>query len=88
MAAFDGPARAIQCACAIRDAACRAGVRLALALHTGECESDGESVSGTTVEIGALLTEAAATGDVLGSVAGSLRPPNRLNRKWCAAAFL
>ena len=65
VATFDGPARAIRCACAIRDAALRAGVRLAAALHTGECESDGESVSGTTVEIGALLSEAAASGDVL-----------------------
>jgi len=65
VATFDGPARAIRCACAIRDAALRAGVRLAAALHTGECESDGESVSGTAVEIGALLTEAAAAGEVL-----------------------
>jgi pimeloyl-ACP methyl ester carboxylesterase/DNA-binding winged helix-turn-helix (wHTH) protein len=65
VATFDGPARAIRCACAIRDAAQRAGVRLAAALHTGECESDGEGVSGTTVEIGALLSEAAAAGDVL-----------------------
>lgn len=65
LATFDGPARAIRCACAIRDAAWTAGVRLAAALHTGECESDGESVSGTAVEIGALLAEAAAEGDVL-----------------------
>jgi len=65
VATFDGPARAIRCAFAIRDAARRAGIRLAAALHTGECESDGEHVSGTTVEIGALLSEAAATGDVL-----------------------
>jgi len=65
VATFDGPARAIRCACAIRDAALRANVRLAAALHTGECESDGESVSGTAVEVGALLTEAAAAGEVL-----------------------
>jgi pimeloyl-ACP methyl ester carboxylesterase len=65
VAAFDGPARAIRCARAIRDAARGAGVRLAAALHTGECETDGESASGTSVEIGALLSEAAATGDVI-----------------------
>lgn len=47
------------------DAARRAGVRLAAALHTGECEIDGEAISGTTVQIGALLSEAAAAGDVL-----------------------
>src|SRR5262249_16977551 len=55
VATFDGPVRAIRCACALRDAAVRAGVRLAAALHTGECDTDGESISGTTVEIGALL---------------------------------
>lgn len=65
VATFDGPVRAIRCACAIRDAAQRAGVRLAAALHTGECEIDGETISGTTVQIGALLSEAAAAGDVL-----------------------
>jgi pimeloyl-ACP methyl ester carboxylesterase len=65
VATFDGPVRAIRCACAIRDAAQRSGIRLAAALHTGECDSDGETISGTTVEIGALLSEAAAPGDVL-----------------------
>jgi pimeloyl-ACP methyl ester carboxylesterase len=65
VATFDGPVRAIRCACAIRDAAQRAGVRLAAALHTGECDLDGETISGTTVQIGALLSEAAAAGDVL-----------------------
>ena len=65
VATFDGPARAIRCACAIRDAAGRAGIRLAAGLHTGECETDGEAVTGTTVEIGALLAEAATVGDVI-----------------------
>ena len=65
VATFDGPARAIRCACAIRDAAQRAGVRLAAGLHTGECDTDGEAMTGTTVEIGALLAEAAAPGDVI-----------------------
>lgn len=65
VATFDGPVRAIRCACAIRDAALRAGVRLAAALHTGECDLDGSTISGTTVQIGALLSEAACAGDVL-----------------------
>jgi hypothetical protein len=65
VATFDGPVRAIRCACAIRDAAKHAGIRLAAALHTGECDIDGETISGTTVQIGALLSEAAAAGDVL-----------------------
>jgi hypothetical protein len=65
VATFDGPVRAIRCACAIRDAARQAGIRLAAALHTGECDIDGDTLSGTTVQIGALLSEAAAAGDVL-----------------------
>jgi class 3 adenylate cyclase len=65
VATFDGPARAIRCACAIRDAARQVGVPLAAALHTGECDVDGQNVSGTTVQIGALLSQAAVDGDVL-----------------------
>ncbi|HYH06982.1 MAG TPA: alpha/beta fold hydrolase [Thermoanaerobaculia bacterium] len=65
VAAFDGPARAIRCARAILGAASRLGIRLAAGLHTGECEAAGERVSGTAVEIGALLAEAASAGEVL-----------------------
>jgi len=32
---------------------------------SGECDMDGETISGTTVQIGALLSEAAAAADVL-----------------------
>src|SRR5204863_504532 len=77
VATFDGPARAIRCACAIRDAAQRAGVRLAAGLHTGECDSDGEAMTGTTVEIGALLAEAAAKGAAFGD---QLRPGSAMDR--------
>jgi hypothetical protein len=65
VATFDGPARAIRCARAILDAASRLGIRLAAGLHTGECEAVGDRVSGTAVEIGALLAEAASAGEVL-----------------------
>jgi pimeloyl-ACP methyl ester carboxylesterase/DNA-binding winged helix-turn-helix (wHTH) protein len=65
VATFDGPARAIRCAGAILEAARTRGVRLAAGLHTGECEADGERVSGTAVEIGAMLAEAAPPGEIL-----------------------
>ncbi|HEX2059463.1 MAG TPA: alpha/beta fold hydrolase [Thermoanaerobaculia bacterium] len=65
VATFDGPARAIRCARAILDAAASLGLRLAAGLHTGECEASGDRVTGTAVEIGALLAEAAPPGDVL-----------------------
>jgi len=65
VATFDGPARAIRCARALLDAADARGVRLAAGLHTGECELTPGGVAGTSVEIGALLAEAAAVGEII-----------------------
>jgi hypothetical protein len=62
---FDGPARAIHCAKSILATAARLGVRLAAGLHTGECVVEGESLTGSAVEIGALLAEAAAPGEIV-----------------------
>ena len=38
LATFDGPARAINCACAIRDAVGKLGLHIRAGLHTGEVE--------------------------------------------------
>jgi pimeloyl-ACP methyl ester carboxylesterase/DNA-binding winged helix-turn-helix (wHTH) protein len=38
LAIFDGPARAIRCACAISEYASRLGIMMRAGLHTGECE--------------------------------------------------
>ena len=38
LATFDGPARAIECACAIRDGVAPLGLEVRAGLHTGECE--------------------------------------------------
>ena len=38
LATFDGPARAIRCACAIRDGVGPLGIEIRAGLHTGECE--------------------------------------------------
>lgn len=65
VATFDGPARAIHCASAIVAAASRLGIRLAAGLHTGECVVSGETLTGTAVEIGALLAEAATPGEIV-----------------------
>jgi hypothetical protein len=50
-AIFDGPARAIRAACAIRDSARNLGLLPALGIHTGECEMSAGQVQGTTVEV-------------------------------------
>lgn len=65
VATFDGPARAIRCARALLDASEARGLRLAAGLHTGECELTPEGIAGVSVEIGALLAEAAAVGEII-----------------------
>jgi class 3 adenylate cyclase len=65
VATFDGPARAIRCAGALLDAAAARGVRLAAGLHTGECELTPSGIAGVSVEIGALLAEAAQVGEIV-----------------------
>lgn len=55
VATFDGPARAVRCACAISDAARRAGMDITIGIHTGLCELSSETVSGAAVEVSASI---------------------------------
>jgi len=64
-ATFDGPARAIRCACAIRDSLHDLDLEVRAGLHTGECERDGEQVTGIAVHIGARVAAMASPGEVL-----------------------
>jgi class 3 adenylate cyclase len=64
-ARFDGPARAIRCALAIRDAVRDLGLEVRLGLHTGECEVLDAKVAGIAVAIGARVSALAAAGEVL-----------------------
>ena len=64
-ATFDGPARAIRCACAIRDAEREIGVEIRAGLHTGEVERKGRSVMGLAVHVGARVSALAQAGEVL-----------------------
>ena len=50
-ASFDGPARAIRAAIAIRNSAARLGVHLHIGLHTGECDIYHGRVGGPAVEM-------------------------------------
>lgn len=64
-ATFDGPARAIRCACAIRDNVQRLEIQVRVGLHTGECELMGEKVGGLAVHIGARVMAKAGRNEVL-----------------------
>lgn len=64
-AAFDGPARAIRCACALSAAARRIGRSIRIGLHTGECDRLGDRVSGTAVAISETVAAQAADGEVV-----------------------
>jgi class 3 adenylate cyclase/esterase/lipase len=64
-ATFDGPARGIRCACAIRDSVSSLGINIRAGLHTGECELMGDKVSGLAVHIGARVMEKSNPGEVL-----------------------
>jgi class 3 adenylate cyclase len=64
-ATFDGPGRAIRCACDISRDVRRLGLEIRAGIHTGECELDGDRVSGIAVHIGARIAAMAAPGEVL-----------------------
>jgi class 3 adenylate cyclase len=65
LATFDGPARAIRCALAIRAAAAQLGLEVRSGLHTGEVQLAGETLAGIAVHIGARVATLASPGEVL-----------------------
>jgi class 3 adenylate cyclase len=77
LATFDGPARAVRCACAIVDGVRGLGIEVRAGVHTGEVELVGDRVRGIAVHIAARVAALAGAGDVLvsstvtGLVAGS-----------------
>jgi class 3 adenylate cyclase/pimeloyl-ACP methyl ester carboxylesterase len=72
LATFDGPARAIYCACGIRDSVASLGLRIRAGLHTGEVELLGEGIGGLAVHIGARVAALAGPDEVL--VSASIPP--------------
>jgi len=65
LATFDGPARAIRCAIAIRDAVETIGLAVRAGLHTGECEMHGHRVTGIAVHMGARVAALAGPDEIL-----------------------
>lgn len=71
LATFDGPARAIECACAVTDGVRPLGLEVRAGLHTGECELAGDDVRGMAVNIGARIGALAQPSEVL--VSGTVK---------------
>jgi class 3 adenylate cyclase len=65
LATFDGPGRAIRCACAIRDSLRPLGIDVRAGLHTGEIEVTGDDIAGVAVHIGARVSALAGAREVL-----------------------
>ena len=64
-ATFDGPARAIRCACAIVAGVKSLGLEVRAGLHTGECELIGDKVAGPAVQMSARVAARAVPGEIL-----------------------
>jgi class 3 adenylate cyclase len=65
LATFDGPGRAVRCACAIRDAVHAIGIRVRNGLHTGEIELRGDDIRGIAVHIAQRVEALAQPNEVL-----------------------
>jgi pimeloyl-ACP methyl ester carboxylesterase len=65
LATFDGPARAIRCAAALRGELSSLGLEVRAGIHTGEVELIGDDVGGIAVNIGARIGAEAVAGEVL-----------------------
>jgi len=68
---FDGPARAIRCACAVRDAVSSLGLGIRVGVHTGECDVVDGKLAGLAVAVGARVASQAEAGEVL--VSGTVK---------------
>ena len=64
-ARFDGPARAVRCALALRDAAEGLGIKLAAGVHAGEIEIYNDAIAGLAVHVTEQIAARAAAGEIL-----------------------
>jgi len=65
LATFDGPNRAIRCACSVREKLRPLGLEVRTGLHTGECELIGDDIGGIAVHIAARVAATAKPDEVL-----------------------
>jgi class 3 adenylate cyclase len=65
LATFDGPARAVRCACAIVEAVRALEIQIRCGLHTGEIEMASRDVEGIAVHIASRISALAGAGQIL-----------------------
>jgi class 3 adenylate cyclase len=65
LATFDGPARAVRCAIAIRDDVRELGLEIRAGIHVGEIEVLPDDIAGLAVHLGARVSALAGPGEVL-----------------------
>jgi class 3 adenylate cyclase len=65
LATFDGPARAIRCGSAIRDAARQIGLDVRVGIHSGEVEQRDTELAGIAVHLASRVCSAAQPSEVL-----------------------
>jgi pimeloyl-ACP methyl ester carboxylesterase len=66
---FDGPARAIECAKALRESAGGLAVEVRAGVHAGECELVGDELEGSAAQLAGRIGAAAGAGEILVSEA-------------------
>ena len=65
LATFDGPARAVRCAGAIRDEVRELGLEVRAGVHVGEIEVLPDDIAGLAVHLGARVSALAGPGEIL-----------------------
>jgi class 3 adenylate cyclase/pimeloyl-ACP methyl ester carboxylesterase len=65
LATFDGPTRAIRCACELRNRARGLGLNIRTGLHSGECVFKDRDVQGIAVHIASRVSATAGDGEVV-----------------------
>jgi class 3 adenylate cyclase len=66
VATFDGPGRAIECGCAMRDVVGALGLEIRVGLHTGEIElREDHEIAGVAVHLAARIEQQAHASEVL-----------------------
>ena len=65
LASFDGPARAIHCACTLIEEIPAIGINIRIGIHTGEVEVRKTGIAGVAVHIGARIAALAGENEIL-----------------------